>query len=551
MFLEKAGTWLRAAADFLKPYLQTSGGPIALWQLCNEIPGMQAWLAGMDRSPDAIGMGRDDGLYPTFLKGIYRTAEKLSEAYGVQCASIADLTWEFLAKANVELVELDYSTFYHEVYLPAYVQWLEATVRNAGIDVPLTTNSGQANEATVLRESALRNPNVLFGVDCYYAHAETAIGTVGLSYGELGASLTAECFSEPATIWEAQCGYCLDYPRLEPDDIYLSLMWSYISGFKGQSLYLFAGGDNRPGLGCHGTYHDYQAPIGADGSLKPHYYAIQRAFSDIGADPWILESDRVCDLSIGIYARERVDALAHLLFLGSISYNVIDVRHSSVQKMAEHPFIWLRGREEMDAKTQERLLEYVSQGGKLLIDQTVPSKDANHDSAPIISEALGVSIRRGNDRTRLLKIGNNEIPIGAEPGIISGGEEVLGANLQGDPSLVWLAYGRGQVVIAPFDMKYMMQSQFIYLNTVLSSLGVKRLVDSKELRGQVRQGRDGSMRLYVLNPYRHHVHEEIAVGGRNIVLDLAPLAIVQSQFSPPLFTDSVCAAGAVSGSEKR
>ncbi|MBI2843519.1 MAG: beta-galactosidase [Armatimonadetes bacterium] len=334
VYLEKAGNWLRAVTDFVKPYFENRSGPISLWQLCNEIPGAQTWLAGMDRSPEAIGMGRREGHYPSFLRQRYGAPESLCEAYGIKCADFAAVSWEDLATAKKDVVEADYASFYHEVYIPAYVQWLEKTVRDAGVDVTLTTNSGNPNEVTVQKEAAVQSPGVVFGVDCYYHLYETGLGAIGLAYlCELGASIVEECSPGPATIWEAECGYWFDYPQLEPDDIYLFLMWSYISGFKGISMYLFAGGDNWPGLGMRGTYHDWQGPVGADGGLMPHYYSIQRAMREIVNDNWVLQSKRVCDLSIGVYAQESLRGLSHFLFEGSVSYDVVDVKHTPLAQI--------------------------------------------------------------------------------------------------------------------------------------------------------------------------------------------------------------------------
>ncbi|MBI2844870.1 MAG: hypothetical protein HYX78_15870 [Armatimonadetes bacterium] len=186
----------------------------------------------------------------------------------------------------------------------------------------------------------------------------------------------------------------------------------------------------------------------------------------------------------------------------------------------------------MDTATQRKLLDYVGGGGKLLIDQALPSRELDHSPASILSRELGVELRSNDGRIPKIKIGSYEIPVGQSPAIISGAGEVLATDMLGRPALCGVEFGDGRVVIAPFDVTYQMRSQLAYLNSIMRWFGIRRIVDAKTIRGQVRHGVDGETFVYLANPYRHTVREEIRVGEDRLTVELPALGIVKQRMVP-------------------
>jgi len=152
----------------------------------------------------------------------------------------------------------------------------------------------------------------------------------------------------PMLCAEMQTGIMFDRPLLYPSDVELNIKTSTGTGLNGINCYMFAGGENPPGMGALGTHHNWQAAVGDDGSLAAHYSAL--ADTGLMLNKWkniIPKTKVIHDINIGLYLpyyqteylkgsfidevmnrrdQNLFDGMLRLLKLAGYSYKFIDLK---------------------------------------------------------------------------------------------------------------------------------------------------------------------------------------------------------------------------------
>lgn len=428
------------------------GGPIILVQLCNEI-GMIHWLHKASNGQD-----QTTGLFQRFLAARYGTMEALNEAYQGHFQRFEEIQQPEGEVTTLETLppHVDWALFYRRYYA-VYFAFLAGLARQRGIVVPLSANAPQFYDydmrgrgvyspmtTSLYRDFSVLAPRTVFGgayqirrldfdnfhdlivttemtkllatVRASQAPSQPVQAVTGDGIPEaLWGRKTAETQPTPETptiCAEMQTGIMRDRPRLYPQDVELNLKTAIGHGLNGVNCYMFSGGRNPSGSGIFGTYHEWQAPVTARGTLRPHYQPLAALGRWLRwAAPWLAQTHKVSDLSLGFYLpyygteychgpwtegleRRRnslfFDGLARLLSLAGFNYICVDLQRSTLATLSAIPSLWVFALEFMDRETQETLAAYVAQGGHLVLTPRLPTMDLRGRPITVLAERLGI-----------------------------------------------------------------------------------------------------------------------------------------------------------------
>jgi beta-galactosidase len=432
VFQKKVAAWYDALLPEVVKRQTTRGGNIVGVQLCNEV-AMVHWL-----QKGADYKNHVNAYYQSFLEERYGTIAALNTAYGTAYGTFAEVPQpasEALSPDRI-VVAVDWSLFYRRYYA-TYFKTLADRAKGRGVNVPLFCNipqfydydiRGRGNWApmttSMFRDFPLLTPNLIFGGAYQMRHLDfenfhdvaltteitRMISAVKVPvttkpfFVEGGEGLPGEPPFEtlarsetPVVCAELQTGIMRDRPRLYPQQVELNVKSSVGQGLAGVNAYMFAGGENVPGLGAFGSYHDWQAPVGPQGETRPHLAPLK----DFGrfvkwAGPLLAQTRKTIDTTLGFYLpyygteywsgpwveaieAQRTafwyDGLARLVSLAGYSYNYADIQRAPVEVLLKSPTLWLYSLDFMDGDTQAKLAEYVRAGGKLVLSPRLPTRN--------------------------------------------------------------------------------------------------------------------------------------------------------------------------------
>lgn len=416
-FQEYVGKWYDAVLPLVRENQINENGPVLFVQLCNEI-SMIHWLhKAYDESPPVTKM------YQNFLKEKYQDINKLNSIYSSNYQHFEELhqpkgdfsqeQWQIF---------LDWSLFYRRYYASYFKELHEKALQHS-ISVPFSANIPQFYDydvrgrgvyspmtCSMFRDFALLTPQTVFGgayqmrrLDFENFH-DIAITT------EMTKILEK---NSPSICAELQTGILRDRPRLYPQDIDLNLKTSTAHGLNGVNCYMFSSGENLPGLGAFGSYHDWQAPVSLDGKKTKEHYAPLKEWGKFikkyGSK--IAETNKLNDTCMGFYLpyyateyfsgasaasleSQRTnlffDGFARLLQLANYNYSCLDLLKESKEELAKNESLSVFTLDHMDEETQKKLADYVQSGGKLLFGPRVPSYNLRGKPCAILAEKLGI-----------------------------------------------------------------------------------------------------------------------------------------------------------------
>src|SRR5690606_41035273 len=88
---------------------------------------------------------------------------------------------------------------------------------------------------------------------------------------------------QPLYSAEFQSGFQIEIPRLQPTTLDIKSRLCIGDGMNAINYYMFVGGENPDHLGIFGRRHDWQAPIGMHGEMRPHFNVAKRLIQTIRA----------------------------------------------------------------------------------------------------------------------------------------------------------------------------------------------------------------------------------------------------------------------------
>ncbi|MEK8023140.1 MAG: beta-galactosidase [Candidatus Hydrogenedentota bacterium] len=567
-FQSAVAAWHDALLPRVAAAQVTRGGPITAVQLCNEI-GMIPWLA---HRPDRAS--HVEAFYREFLRARYGEIGRLNDAYETQYGSFAEISQPPNIPTTTNRLQLLDRARFFRAYFARYFRTLADHAARHGIEVPLVANipmfwdydtRGRGHQAPLtvsfFADFAAAVPGVSLGgayqmrrLDHENSH-DIAIATE-MVRACLRRNIPADRAGMPLCV-ELQTGILSDRPRLYPSDVDMNLRLSLGHGLAGVNGYMFAGGSNADGMGWFGHYHEWQAPVAADGSTRPHIKPIETLGSFLrGFGTQYSSSSKTFSTAIGFHAPDWMteyidgseseeiksvreayafDGAWRLLDILGRPFSVVDLETDSTWPAS----IWLFTWDRMDAPLQQRLADYVLSGGRLAIGPRLPSRDFRGRACRILADSLGLETTRrprenvmidGADHTSVEHtsvahtcverfVGSMVDTVKARPG-----DEILASTRDGSVAALLGSRGSGRVLYTGFGI----EDKFLYWREIFSRwcdmLGIPELIRIRpfgEIGAQGREGEDGSF-LTVSNPHDLPVRATVEIPHRGYgPLDLA------------------------------
>lgn len=514
LYLEFVAKWYREVSKYIQPRLITSNGSIIMFQLDNEV-GMLHWVTNTgDHHPDA------EKRFEIFKNGSKHLERQ---------------------ETNEELQNHWLRTAFDRQEIAGYIRVLRQMARDNGIDVPFIVNVHGFKDFSVYSRGVdypigLSQLRDAAGVDDVVVAGDFYPGKIG--YDNFHDLLLSCAFtdalgkpSQPLFSAEFQSGRLSDRPRISPSDVDLITRICVASGMNALNYYMYCGGDNVEGIGLFGRRHEWQAPIASNGDFRlsyavtSHLGQLYHTFGDL-----LCDSPKLVDTYIGLYTpyyatetvnrtdemvnkvigrieseREHLhfDGLWRLLSAANITYAALDVQRDELN-VAKQPTFWMATTQYMDKATQEKLVRYVSHGGKLVIGPQIPLYDLNGEECDVLATAVKATVVGDNGGFQRVNICEMDSVFCRHYTVFKKPEDakLVAFSEQGETDA--LAYiqklGKGQVLVLGVGLTHEYQYQLEVIRRLAKAIGVEpRLsVSDENLVVSERAGENGSF-ISILN----------------------------------------------------
>jgi beta-galactosidase len=173
------------------------------------------------------------------------------------------------------------------------------------------------------------------------------------------------------------------------------------AGLNFHTPYWFNDGENVPGRGCFKIAHHFESPVDHKGNTRYHYDVIRRVNGFLMKHPEIVTLEPEYNVVLG-HCREY-DSAARVMKGLSIQTDMGVLRNILV--WTDNLFTWV-GLEDQPLLTnrplfvvsygflprivQEKLVDFVSRGGRLILMGQLPFEDENRRPCKLLATALGV-----------------------------------------------------------------------------------------------------------------------------------------------------------------
>lgn len=409
-FLACVKKWYWEIFKVLSPRQITRGGQIIMVQLDNEM-GMPHWVRNIfDTNPDTIAR------FAAYLNRSY--CEHLPNRYPTP--HLADFLREGIlhpSKAYAEKIAEDYRHFYR-TYLREYANFLWAEAKSNGMEVlPVINIHGFANGGKTFPIGlsqlieVMEMDGMISATDVY----PLVIGEGNFHQLLLVNEATKALHNpqQPLFSIEFQSGGNLDYSNEQASMYDLHSRLCISSGMRAVNHYLFCGGENDPVLSPV-KRHDWGHPVRTDGSLRQQYWRypkLSKVLEVYGLDLIVSQPETVATIGFLLdtfmtevnnavtqeftnlitHQREVIlfDMIARGLALSHRPFDAFELTRSKLD-VTRHPNLWVMMDRQCPATVQQKLAEYVTQGGHLILAGRMCLEDFHHAPCTLLKDALGI-----------------------------------------------------------------------------------------------------------------------------------------------------------------
>ncbi len=409
-FLKCVEGWYQAVFRVLAPRQVTRGGKILLIQLDNEM-GMLQWVRNIvDTNPNTLA----------------RFADYLRETYGERLTrrcTAADLTGFLREQITtpqspyaIPILE-DYRRFYR-LYLRDYAAFLWQCAKTHGMEVPPVVNiHGFANGGKTFPiglsqlVEVMEMDGIISATDVYPLFIGEGNFHQLLLVNEMTKALQNP--QQPLFSIEFQAGGNQDFSGAQSSFYDLHSRLCISCGMRAINHYLFFDGENDPLLSPV-KRHDWGHPVRKDGTLRRHYARyprLSRVLAAYGADLALSRPKTIATIGFlldnfmtevnNAFTRPADDILTHqrdvILFdllarglaLTHRPFDALELSRASLDA-AQTPVLWVMMEKQCDAAVQQKLVEYIRQGGRLILAGRMCEETFDHTPCTILQETLGI-----------------------------------------------------------------------------------------------------------------------------------------------------------------
>ena len=557
LFLEKTRKYFKEFSKIAKKYMSKNGGPVFMLQVDNELTGIHIWWDTFDYNPQTNEFGKENGRYSRFLKEKYKSLDVLNERYGGTYTSFG----EILPSHKSENAEFDrrrgkdYFEYYIETcseYLKILANWL----REDGLEEYICHNSAnQSMNGLFDRVVDKMGENFTLGCDHYYCLDRSWAQNNPTPQYVLNVLYSTEQMYNMGmvpTVMEMPAGSMSDTPPIVEEDLYACYMINIALGIRGLNYYIFTGGPNYGNIGSTCDVYDYHAFIHANGEINNTYYAGQKFGKFLCENSWLQSARRVTTVNVA-YENEwsrcefygLTDAVEsqydnfkfvkndvlYALMCSEYSPSMIDIsRHIP---RIDKPLI-LSSPTALSRKAQENTVEFLKQGGKLILLNTMPLLDENYNECTILKDFIDIEYeiyseeKRGfQQRFKYLTVEGMESHIYCleyNGCICDNTADTLGINTENDI----LVAQKNNVIFSPLKFKFTMFDHSDLIRNMIQRLSGEETVyhSNRHLFVSLFEGEQGQKMLFIMNPYSGKNITDIRVGEKEIKdITLAPMEV--------------------------
>ena len=431
-YLSECKKWYQKIFSIIKPYLHTNGGPIIGVQLDNEV-GMLNWVTNTPVLNDNV-LNRFVG----WLKENYNEDE-ISIRYGFELNNNNYAQFRSPKENYSVAFHFDFGKFLRKYY-KEYILTLREYALECGItDIPFFINIHGTGERRIfdfplgisqLSESYNAYDDMISGTDVYLG--EPVDGTYQDMYVINALTDSMNKRGNPLTSIEFECSdgpYCsLNGMRYHPSATSHKMLLCLSQNARMLNFYVFSGGENyllrhqemdgNGRMAFTGQLHGMNAPVQPDGTRNFSFEHIAKTAKTIHALNHIIGSSYqvtddvvlgfipdyfLTELSYGpsksieiihqnlkkFRCATQIDYITRALLGSHIHFTGRDLSEDEIDK--EKVLVVLSARY-MAKEIQEKLVDYVEHGGRLLLFGEVPEYDMEGKKCKVLLQALNLSV---------------------------------------------------------------------------------------------------------------------------------------------------------------
>ncbi|HBH47586.1 MAG TPA: hypothetical protein DDX98_03050 [Bacteroidales bacterium] len=421
-YLEKVTSWYDKIMPFIAEHQLSSGGPIIMMQICNEI-GVFTWLA---HQADYCSNVKER--FVAYVQKRYSDINELNSLWGTDYEAFGSVELPpdgNLPYASREDRGRDYEWHcFWRIYYGEYLKMLTEMARERGVSVPFYHNLpgwiyGSGYEfpvnITMYEELYGNKSDIIFGVD----HIPEFMSYRNMHDDRIINDITnAMQGKKPLFAAEFQSGSREYHVVTSPQEMELFYKASVSNGLTGWNYYMFSQGKNTRHTGYSGSTFYWFTPLTNDGQRTNAFPLVKRMSNIIKTtESIILEAKRraeicvlfyppyystelerpvsaACELQFDFSAIRRgayFDGLLKVLQVLNIDYDMLDLTKVSADKMKKYKQIWAFSTDEMNSSDQQTLVDYTIAGGNLIVFPYLPDREMSQKPCTIIRDALSVS----------------------------------------------------------------------------------------------------------------------------------------------------------------
>lgn len=431
-YLQECRKWYRKVMEIIVPRLQCNGGNIIGIQLDNEV-GMLSWVTNHPVLNDSVLRRMEK-----YLAGQY-TQEELERRYPFWNCREAERFSAMRSPKETYAVEFhrDFGLFMR-TYYAGYIKELKDCAESCGVhDTPFFVNIHGTGSSRIfdfplglsqLYEAYNQEDGIISGTDVYLG--EPTEGKYQDLYVINAWTDAMNQRGNPLTSIEFECSdapYCsLNGMRFHPSATSHKMLMCLSQNARMLSFYVFSGGingflrcpekDGNERMAFTDELHGFNAPVQPDGTHNDSFRYIADTAKGIRALNGLIASSRqmldpvslaflpdyflteaeypdsqktaeIFDNLKRLRCAGQIDHICRALLGHQISFDGVDVQND---KLPEGKVLVLLSARYMPAGVQRKLMDFVQDGGKVLLYGEVPEYDMEGKACAILKDFMGL-----------------------------------------------------------------------------------------------------------------------------------------------------------------
>jgi beta-galactosidase len=421
-YLEKVSLWYDQVMPFIRDREITSGGPVIMMQICNEI-GVFSWLA---RQADYGNKVKER--FISYLKGKFGNISEINDRWGTPYQDFSEIELppdnrKPYSSRQDRGRDHEWHAFWR-VYYGDYLRMLTVMARERGVTLPLYHNLpgwiyGNGYEfpvnITMYDDLFGDQSEILFGVD----HIPEFLSYRNLHDDRIINDITAAMqMNKPLFAAEFQCGSREYHVVTNPREMELFYKASVANGLTGWNFYMFSQGKNPARKGYSGDTFYWFNPLTAEGEKTSAFPLVKRMSMMIRtSEALIVDAKRKAEVCVLFYPPyyatelERpvtaecglqfvpsairrsalFDGLLKVLQVLNIDYDMVDLTRTSVETLSKYRQVWAFCTDEMNARDQQTIVDYTFSGGQSVVFPYLPDREMSQKPCTVLRDALSIA----------------------------------------------------------------------------------------------------------------------------------------------------------------